>query len=109
MQLSESPFERVDWSAVEPVEHAGETGIAIWRTQQLGEVRVRMVEYSPGYLADHWCTKGHVLLCLTGSLRTELGDGRVIELAAGDSYQVGDDSEPHRSSTETGATLFIVD
>ena len=109
MQLPEAPFERVDWTQVPPVAHPGETGLAVWRTQQLGDTRIRKVEYSAGYLADHWCTKGHVLLCLTGSLSTELGDGRVIELAPGDSYQVGDDSEPHRSSTATGATLFIVD
>ena len=109
MRLPDSAFERVDWTQVPPVEHPGEHGVAVWRTQQLGDTRIRMVEYSAGYLADHWCTKGHVLLCLTGSPSTELGDGRVIELAPGDSYQVGDDSEPHRSSTETGATLFIVD
>ncbi|MEO6115362.1 MAG: DHCW motif cupin fold protein [Pseudolysinimonas sp.] len=109
MQLPDAPFGRVDWSQVEAVEHNGERGVALWRTQTLGTTRIRMVEYSPGYLADHWCTKGHVLLCLTGLLSTELGDGRLIELAPGDSYQVGDDSEPHRSSTTTGATLFIVD
>jgi hypothetical protein len=109
MELPESPFERVDWSQVPPVEHEGERGVAVWRTQSLGATRIRMVKYSPGYLADHWCTKGHVLLCLTGSLRTELGDGRVVELSPGESYQVGDESEPHRSSTATGAILFIVD
>ena len=68
-----------------------------------------MVEYSPGYLADHWCEKGHVLLCLEGELRTELADGRVFTLTAGMSYQVADGAEPHRSSTESGARLFIVD
>lgn len=68
-----------------------------------------MVEYSPGYLADHWCGKGHVLLCLEGELRTELADGREFTLTAGMSYQVGDGAEPHRSSTGCGARLFIVD
>jgi len=68
-----------------------------------------MVEYSPGYRADHWCSKGHILLCLEGELHTELADGRVFVLGPGMSYQVADDAEPHRSSTATGARLFIVD
>jgi len=68
-----------------------------------------LVEYSPGYCADHWCTKGHILLCLDGELRTELKDGRTYRLTPGVSYQVADNAEPHRSSAELGARLFIVD
>ena len=68
-----------------------------------------MVEYSPGYLADHWCSKGHILLVLDGELDTELEDGRCFRLKAGQSYQVADGAEPHRSRTATGAKLFIVD
>ena len=68
-----------------------------------------MVEYSPGYLADHWCSKGHVLLCLAGELETELSDGRRFTLRPGMSYQVGDGDPPHRSVTKTGARIFIVD
>jgi quercetin dioxygenase-like cupin family protein len=68
-----------------------------------------MGEYSPGYLADHWCSKGHILLCLEGKLETELEDGRRFTLTAGMSYQVGDNAEPHRSSTIAGAKLFVVD
>jgi hypothetical protein len=109
MQLTDIPFATTDWSQVERTEHAGEQGRATWRTRRFGAVRVRMVEYSPGYAADHWCTKGHVLLCLAGELRTELADGRVFVLAPGMSYQVADGAEPHRSSTQIGATLFIVD
>lgn len=89
--------------------HPGEQGTATWRTRQFGEVRVRMVDYSPGYLADHWCTKGHILLCLAGELTTELEDGREFVLAPGTSYQVADGDAAHRSSTAVGATLFIVD
>jgi hypothetical protein len=103
------PFGTTDWSKIAPTEHAGETGVALWRTSQFGGVRVRMVEYSAGYRADHWCSKGHILLCLEGELRTELQDGRVAVLTAGTSYQVGDGDEPHRSYTATGAKLFIVD
>jgi quercetin dioxygenase-like cupin family protein len=109
MQLTDIPFCTTDWSGVERTEHAGETGTAWWRTRHFGAVRVRMVEYTPGYLADHWCVKGHVLLCLEGELHTELRDGRRFTLTPGTSYQVADDAEPHRSSTITGARLFIVD
>jgi len=83
--------------------------MAIWRTQHFGNIRVRMVEYSPGYLADHWCSKGHILLLLEGQLETELEDGRTFTLTPGMSYQVADQAEAHRSSTSSGAKLFIVD
>ena len=109
MELHNIPFGTTDWRHVESIKHAGETGFAIHRTQQFGNVRVRMVEYTPGYLADHWCEKGHILFCLQGELRTELKDGRVYQLTPGMSYQVADGAEPHRSSTEAGAVLFIVD
>lgn len=109
MRMSDIPFGITDWSAVEPTEHAGERGIAIWRTREFGGVRVRRVDYSPGYRADHWCEKGHILLCLEGELETELADGRTFRLTPGVSYQVADGAEPHRSSTATGARLFIVD
>ena len=109
MRLTGIPFTLTDWASVEATEHPGETGVALWRTVQLDAVRVRIVEYSPGYLADHWCSKGHVVLCLEGELRTELADGRTVVLTPGMSYQVADDAAPHRSSTATGAKLFIVD
>jgi len=109
MQMSEIPFGTTDWSSITPTEHSGETGKAFWRTCQFGTIRVRMVEYTPGYLADHWCVKGHILLCLEGELHTELEDGRTFLLKAGMSYQVADNAEAHRSSTPCGARLFIVD
>ena len=109
MHLVDIPFQTTDWSSIPQTHHAGETGASTWRTQHFGSVRVRMVDYSPGYLADHWCSKGHVLLCLEGELLTELADGRTFLLKPGMSYQVADDAEAHRSSTVTGARLFIVD
>ena len=109
MQLSDIPFGTTDWSRIEPTEHKGETGVAHWRTRQFGSMRVRMVEYSPGYRADHWCRKGHILLCLEGELHTQLEDGRTFTLRPGMSYQVADNVEPHRSFTSVGARLFIVD
>jgi hypothetical protein len=109
MQMSSIPFCTTDWSSVESTEHKGERGLALWRTRTFGDVRVRMVEYTPGYKADHWCAKGHILLCIDGELHTELKDGRTFTLRPGMSYQVADNAEPHRSHTETGARLFIVD
>ena len=109
MQMTGIPFGTTDWDRVEPESHPGEHGLATWRTRQFGAIRVRMVEYSAGYLANHWCSKGHILLCLAGELHTELEDGRTFVLAAGMSYQVADRAEAHRSSTPTGARLFIVD
>jgi quercetin dioxygenase-like cupin family protein len=109
MKLENIPFFTTDWSKIQATEHAGETGKAFWKTLQIGEIRIRMVEYTPGYLADHWCSRGHILLVLEGSLTTELKDGRVFTLNAGTSYQVATDAEPHRSSSPTGAKLFIVD
>ena len=109
MHLSGIPFGITDWQQVEPTERVGETGVARWRTQEFGAVRVRLVEYSPGYSANHWCQKGHILFCVAGELETELADGRHFRLKPGMSYQVADNAEPHRSRTASGATLFVVD
>lgn len=109
MDIADIPFGTTDWSQVEPTEHRGETGCAYWRTQKFGAIRVRMIDYTPGYLADHWCSKGHILFCLEGELHTELEDGRQFVLSPGMSYQVADNAEPHRSFTAVGAKLFVVD
>jgi hypothetical protein len=109
MKLSGIPFGTTDWARLEAAEHKGQRGSAYWRTQMFGDIRVRMVEYSRGYLADHWCNKGHILLCVEGELDTELADGRRFTLKPGMSYQVADNVAPHCSSTAMGAKLFIVD
>ena len=113
MLMSAIAFGITDWTKIEPTRHAGTRGEALWRTRAFGPpanpIRVRMVEYSPGYVADHWCEKGHVLLVLEGELETTLADGRVFVLKPGMSYQVADGAEPHMSRTVTGAKLFIVD
>jgi hypothetical protein len=109
MKLSGFPFEITDWSKVPGEKHAGEKGVATWRTRNFGDVRVRMVEYSAGYLADHWCEKGHIVLCVEGEFTTEHKDGTSHILKSGMSYQVADGAEPHRSFTKDGAKLFIVD
>ncbi len=110
MKIPELPFTVTAWDGIEPTTHPGETGHALWRSLDLGDIRIRSVEYSPGYLADHWCDRGHILYVLEGELDTELKDGRRFTLKPGMSYQVSDFGDaPHRSSTRTGAKLFIVD
>jgi hypothetical protein len=110
MRLPVSSFKVVDWESVPITEHPGEAGLAVWRTAAMGDLRLRQVEYSPGYIADHWCDRGHILLVLEGELLTELRDGRKFRLTRGMSYQVSDFGDAaHRSSSETGAKLFIVD
>jgi quercetin dioxygenase-like cupin family protein len=110
MKIPALPFTVTDWAAMPATVHSGETGQATWRTLDIGDLRVRLVEYSPGYLADHWCDRGHVLYVLEGELDTELQDGRTFTLTPGMSYQVSNHGDAaHRSSTQTGARLFIVD
>jgi quercetin dioxygenase-like cupin family protein len=109
MLIKHSKFVTTDWSEIAPEEKPGETGMAFWRTIEAGNARVRIVEYSAGYRADHWCERGHVIYVLEGELVTELKDGRVFTLKPGMSYQVGDEEEPHRSKTDIGAKLFVVD
>jgi cupin domain len=109
MHIEDVPFMTTDWKAVPATVHPGSSGMATWRTIEQGNIRIRMVEYSAGYLADHWCHRGHVLLVLQGELVTELRDGRVVTLRPGMSYQVAEGDMPHRSRTAGGARLFIVD
>ncbi len=109
MKMTDIPFGTTDWEAIPPTEHPAQAGQAFWRTRQFGDIRVRRVEYTPGYVSDHWCSKGHILLCLAGELHTELDNGSVFVLRPGMSYQVADGAEAHRSSAPKGATLFIVD
>lgn len=109
MRIQDVPFCTVDWNAIKPTIHPGITGEAYWRTFEMGNIRVRMVEYTPGYFADHWCKRGHVLFVLAGELVTELEDGKEFKLMPGMSYQVAEDINPHRSHTDKGAKLFIVD
>ena len=109
MRIDNIPFGTTDWASVEPTTYNGDAGVATWRTRQFGDIRVRLVDYSPGYFADHWCRKGHIIFCVDGAMTTDLQDGRSFRLAAGQSYQVADDDGAHRSHTAIGARLFIVD
>jgi hypothetical protein len=109
MTILDVPFQVTDWSMLLATEHPGASGSAHWRTVEVGNVRVRMVEYTPGYVADHWCERGHVLLVLDGELLTELRDGSIHRLGPGQSYEVAEGKEAHRSSSSAGCRLFIVD
>ena len=109
MQTTKIPFEIIGWSAIEKTEHPGETGMAYWQTKQYDGLRIRIVEYSAGYLADHWCRKGHIVHCLEGEFTSELETGELFRLSKGMSYVVSDDLSSHRSVTETGVKLLIVD
>jgi hypothetical protein len=109
MNINNIPFNVINWSDIDPVEYHGITGTALWRTKNFGDIRIRMLEYSPGYSADHWCNKGHIIFCFEGELITELADRRKFTLTPGMSYHVADNSEAHRSSTNIGAKLFVVD
>jgi hypothetical protein len=103
------PFQLIDWSEVSTVEFPGESGVATWKTLEWEGLRVRLVEYSPGYLADHWCQKGHIVHCLEGTFISELSTGEKILLEKGDSYIVSDNLSYHRSITDVGAKLLIID
>ena len=109
MNMTSFPFQTLNWSSTPREEHKGETGLAFWQVQMMNDIRIRMVEYSPGYKADHWCSKGHIILCLEGEMDTELENGRIMKLTKGMCYFVGDKNEAHRTSTVTGCKLFIVD
>ena len=103
------PFTTIDWTAIEKIEHKGETGTSFWQTLQFGSLRIRIVEYAEGYLADHWCQKGHIVHCLDGEFTSELKTGEKIILKKGMSYIVSDEMSLHRSVCKNGVKLLIVD
>ncbi|MHB8055598.1 MAG: DHCW motif cupin fold protein [Candidatus Aminicenantales bacterium] len=102
-------YQTIDWSAVPKIEHKGETGTAFWQTVQFEGLRIRIVEYSKGYLADHWCRKGHIVHCLEGEFASELQSGEKFTLKKGMTYVVSDDLSSHRSKTEAGVKVMIID
>lgn len=109
MSSANIPFQTTNWDQVPATVHPGETGEAHWKTIQYGDLRIRMVEYSKDYKADHWCAKGHIIFCISGEMTTELSDGSLHTLTQGMSYQVSDDLSSHRTSSKQGVKLFIVD
>ena len=109
MEIKTFPFQTIDWAGIVAEVHAGTTGTATWKISRMGETRIRLVEYSANYFADHWCNKGHIIYCISGGMITELEDGRQFTLSQGMTYLVGDNSNAHRSRSVNGCILFIVD
>jgi hypothetical protein len=109
MSLQNIPFQTIDWSVIPKEEHVGEKGTSFWQVIQLLGLRIRIVEYSKGYIADHWCKKGHIVHCLEGEFVSELEDGNSVTLTKGMTYVVSDELSSHRSSTKDGVRLLIVD
>jgi hypothetical protein len=107
--LSNISFQTIDWSKIEKTKHPGQSGEAFWQTLQFEGLRLRMVEYAAGYMADHWCKKGHIVHCLSGEFTSELQTGEQFTLTAGMSYIVSDDLSSHRSFSKTGVQLLIID
>jgi quercetin dioxygenase-like cupin family protein len=107
--MSNIPFQTINWELIEKIEHKGETGVAFWQTIQFDGLRIRLVEYSSGYLADHWCQKGHIVHCLEGEFISELKTGEKIKLTKGETYIVSDELSSHRSTSEKGVKLLIID
>ena len=103
------PFQNINWEQIEKTEHKGETGTSFWQTLMFDGLRVRIVEYSANYLADHWCQKGHVVHCLEGTFISENEGTETVTLTKGMSYVVSDDLSSHRSYSENGAKLLIID
>lgn len=106
---SQIPYQVICWDEISKTEHPGETGLAFWQTKQIDGLRIRIVEYSPGYLADHWCSKGHIVHCLEGEFVSELKNGESCSLKPGMTYVVSDEMSQHRSYTEKGVKVMIID
>jgi hypothetical protein len=110
MKLDNLPLGAIDWTEIAPALMKGETGTVTQRVREFGPNRLRLVEYGAGYLADHWCHKGHVIHVLKGDLDIEYEDGTKTALSAGLTWHVGDDTgAPHRVRCARGSIVFIVD
>ena len=107
--MSDIPFQIIYWTTIQAKDGKGETGTVLARTLQFDGLRVRMVEYSAGYLADHWCKKGHIVHCLEGEFISELENGERFSLGPGMTYIVSDNLSSHRSTTKNGVKLLIID
>ena len=103
------PFQIIDWSAIPKIEHKGESGTAFWQTVQFSGLRIRIVEYSKDYIADHWCDKGHIVHCLEGNFVIKLKDGNEYILTEGSSFIVSDGLSSHLTLSEENVKMMIID
>jgi hypothetical protein len=108
-KMNNIPFQTIDWTGIEKITYKGETGTACWQTIQFAGLRIRLVEYSKGYLADHWCRKGHIVHCIEGEFISELENGKQFMLTKGMTYIVSDNLSSHRSVCANGVKLLIID
>lgn len=110
MRIPPTPFTVVRLTRFDRTMEPGETGRSFSRAAETPDMRLRLVEYEAGYLADHWCDRGHVLHVIDGELTVELQDGRSFALQKGDSFVVSDRGDSsHRVRSERGASVFIAD
>ena len=110
MKLTGLPTGVTDWSSLSASSQPGAMGAATIRGRHIGDMQLRLVSYSAGYMADHWCHKGHIVVVIAGAAMIEHEDGRRYELSAGMAYHVSDDEQaPHRLTSREGASVFILD
>jgi uncharacterized cupin superfamily protein len=110
MTLPKMPFTITDWSELPATRIQGQQGYTEWRAQDFGAIRVRLSEYSPGYVADGFCDTGHVLYVIEGEVEVELKDGRRFKMTPGQSFSVSDFGDAaHRCSSVHGAKFFVVE
>ncbi len=110
MKIINIPFQQTHWNSIPKVEHIGETGTSFWKVKEIANFRMRIVEYSRNFKADHWCKKGHLLYVLKGVIEIEMKNGETYQLGEADSFVVGDDRQnPHIISSDFGAKVLIID
>jgi len=109
MDLKDISPNLINWEKIETVELKGETGTSFMRIYEEGNIRLRMIEYSADYYADHWCTRGHIIHVIEGELIYEQKNGKTFSLIPGNSFQVGDNKDEHLVRTINGARVFLVD
>lgn len=109
MKLADFQTGMTDWAGVPVTEHPGAQGVARVRAVTLGEVQLRRIVYSAGYLADHWCSKGHIVVVLEGELTMEHRDGAAVRLGSESVYYTADEAGAHRARSQEGATVLVLD
>jgi len=60
MKIQDIPFSTIDWSNVKHTVQPGKNGTVISRVFEMGNIRARMVEFTPGYLAGYFGEIGHL-------------------------------------------------
>ena len=98
-----------DWDSIPTQKIDGETGFCTIKTKTLGEIKIRHIEYSANYSADHWCDKGHIVFIIDGELKIEHKDNSIHTLQGGMTYLIGDNTLAHQAKSKLGAKALIID